>query len=210
MRENKNITLAIQGIIDPQFANYKRRIQYVADVFMPFIDGIEIGFFSFQAGELANILLSDVTKEILREFKCNSIHVAQRPEQQVLREDIVCVMNMVNNLFSNGLVQTVSFHLDMAYLFELIAEQSDPGLNLLWENLGKDAHIGNTYDELTKAAIQYPEWGIVFDIAHAMEMESYGQPSLLEHFDTFKQRIRQVHFSWPGNLYSENQVGSDF
>lgn len=204
------ITLAIQGIIDTRYTAYSRRIRYGCDTFQGAVDGLEIGFFTDQAGAIENALDDTLVRKKLNGFGHNSIHVAARVDCPVRKPDIDKIMELCNALFYGRVIQSISFHLDLSRFFQYISYVAAPGLPLMWENLGKDSPFSNTYKELVAAVQSFPDWGIVFDIAHVLEMESCGQPSLGQYFETLGDRIKQIHFSWPGNLYSESQVGPDF
>jgi len=206
----RKITLAVQGIIDPDYGTYSKRICYARDAFRDRLDGLELGFFADEVDEIENALNEGLTRRQLGLFRNNSVHIAARAGCAVKSQTIDKIMMLCNILFQEHLICSVNFHLDMSPIFHYISSLADPGLPLCWENLGADAISGNTCEEAVKAIRNYPDWGIVFDIAHALEMESAGQPPPEHFLKTMGDRIRQIHFSWPGNLYTENQVGLNF
>jgi len=74
----RKITLAVQGIIDPDYASYSKRICYARDAFRDGLDGLELGFFADEVDEIENALSEGLTRRKLGLFRENSVHIAAR------------------------------------------------------------------------------------------------------------------------------------
>ena len=204
------ISLAIQGAVDPDYSNYRDRIIYLHNNLKDSIDGFDIGFFSYQIDELQETFNSEDVTGILEVFNANSLHVASNKSRDADPGWVENLITFANDLFEKSLITSVCLHLDLIDLFDEISSETTDGLMLNWEVLGSDAPAGNTLEEVEKAIVRFPRWGMTLDVAHIMEMEHFGQPGVGEYLKKFRNKIRQIHFSWPDNLYSENQVGPDF
>ena len=206
----KKITLALQGIVDPKYKAYSKRIHHACKTYQDLVDGFDIGLFTYQSESIEKLFGDDLIREKLDHFEHNSVHVANSTDYPLKMEDITRIVGFCNSLFFDRLINSVSFHLDISPFFDHIRSLSSPGLTLLWENLGKDAGCANSYKEIVEASERFSDWGIVFDIAHALETESEGQPSIEKHIEFLNDKIKQMHFSWPANLYTEKQMGLNF
>ncbi len=202
--------MAIQGAIDPDYSNYQDRIIYLHNNLKDFIDGFDIGFFSYQIDELQETFNSEDVTGILEVFNANSLHVASNKSRDADSGWVEHLITFGNDLFEKSLITSVCLHLDLIDLFDEISSGTADGLMLNWEVLGSDALTGNTLEEVEKAIIKFPRWGMTLDVAHVIEMEHYGQPGIGEYLKRFRHKVRQIHFSWPDNLYSKKQVGPDF
>lgn len=204
------ITLAAQGIVDPAYSDYAQRIAYIDQAFGDFFDGVEIGFFAHQTEEMDNALSRIKDEGSLRPGGENSLHVAHRPGAPLPGDWLKTVMRHAGELYDEGLITFMGFHLDMIDLFDDVTRLAPTGLTLAWELLGADAQSGNYRADAETAVAGYPEWKAILDVAHIGEMEQRGEPSVKVYFDHFQDNLKQIHFSYPDNLYPVSLVGEGF
>lgn len=205
-----NITLNIQGIIDPSYPNTTDKTHFILEEFLHLLDGIEIGFFSNDHAVLEEILTNGNFQNKIAELGFNTVHVASPNGTPAERQDMIHIIELCNSLYKSNIIQWVSFHLDLIDYFPDIIASATDGLPLLWENLGSIAKKGNSFKEIQQAAKQYPEWGVVFDIAHFLEMKSQTDSDIHHWLNSFINQVKQIHFSYPENLYSPSIVGDTF
>lgn len=204
------ISLAVQGIIDPEHTNYSDRINLISKFYHGVLHGIDIGFFAHQVDTIVPQLSETNTRELLRKFQSNSIHVATVSPKHILEKDILLIVDLCNSFYQENLISSLSVHLDILSIIDRYKKYLDLGISLLWENTDKDAQKGNTFIECKNATYQYPDWNIVYDIAHGLEMEKAGEPAIEDTLKFFDKKVKQLHVSWPENLYPRRLVGDEF
>jgi len=204
------LTLAAQGIVDPVYSDYAQRIVYIDRMFGDFFDGVEIGFFAHETEEMDNALSRIKNEGGLRPGGENSLHVAHRLGASLPDGWLETVMYRAGELYDEGLITFMGFHLDMIDIFDEVTRLAPPGLTLAWELLGADAQSGNRCADAETAVAGYPEWKAILDVAHIGEMERNGEPGVKVYFDRFQDNLKQVHFSYPGNLYPASLMGEGF
>lgn len=204
-----HVTLALQGLVDPALRDRGALLRHVVRRYAGLLDGFEIGFFTAQAGEFAEALADPALREALAAFAANSLHLVTRGGSPRADSHLGAALELADTLHLAGVIRRASVHLDMAALPQL-ADRGTDGVELLYENTDSDAAAGNTPAECEVALARHPERGIVLDYAHALEMERAGGAGPQRFIAGMGAAIRQVHFSWPGNLYPESLVGPGF
>lgn len=206
----RTVTVAVQGIIDPALAGYDRRVEHLASCCAGALDGVEIGLFLQDLEPVACALQSDAARRTLAGLACNTVHFARRAGRGLERAELARAMAWANELFAAGLVRWVSFHLDLEPWFGAVEDLAAPGLPLLWENMDADAGSGATLDEAVAALAAHPRWDVVLDLAHAVETRDGGGAPPVRWAEALGGRVRQMHYSWPDNLYPERLMGPGF
>ncbi|HER26393.1 MAG TPA: hypothetical protein ENI69_04715 [Rhodospirillales bacterium] len=204
------ISVSIQGMIDPLLGKIADRAIYTAQTLDGLIDGLEIGGFTKDFHKIEKALRQEPLRRILRSMPMNTLHIAAHPSTVPSDEELEGIVAVANKSAQSGLCNAISFHLDMFPWFEVIEKAADPGLRLVFENLGGDAERGNTVAEAKKAAERFPDWRFLLDTAHAMETKALRDEGPDDFARALDGRIEQIHFSWPGNLYPRELMGLDF
>lgn len=195
-------TVAVQGVIDPEVGGLAQRMVYLARGLAGRIQGVEVGFFAHTIEDVEEAWADPTARRAMGSLPANSLHVAQRAEIPLDQPTVRRVMALAGSLHRAGLIRCVSFHLDLLDWFDLF-QSLGQGLDLRLENLGSDAAVGNTIDEVAAALRRFPAWGLVLDLAHAMEMQGKDGAGPRGYLARVGDRVRQLHYSWPGNLYGE-------
>jgi hypothetical protein len=90
--------------------------------------------------------------------------------------------------------------IDMGFLSRIAAEK---GVRIGIETLGTEAAFGNRFADIEKILSNHVVFDLVADTAHIAEMVVQGEPPLETYVARFFDRLKQIHFSAPGNLYSD-------
>jgi len=201
------ITLSLQGIVDSELKTLESRIIYAREHLAEIVEGLEIGFFAHKIDDILESIEDNVVLEAIQGFQANSLHIAGFAKGEMNSKILDRVISLANDLYERESIKSIGYHLDMVEYFDYIRSSSISGLQLNWENLGSDASSCNTIEEVALAAQRFPEWGVTLDVAHILEMVPFGQPSIEEYLEKVGDYIKQIHLSWPGNLYSRDLVG---
>ncbi|BCS89201.1 hypothetical protein [Pseudodesulfovibrio sediminis] len=204
------ITLALQGIVAPELRDYGVRIPYAAKTFGHLVDGLEIGMHAHMAPNIAQRILRPDVKKTLREFSRNSLHFAAHPDHPVDSEVLSSIIGLSSSLYEEGLIHTVSFHLDMQPFLDTIRQSLPLELRVLFENLDGRSTAFNTLEAMVQAVRDFPGWGVLLDVAHVLEMQEHTGQSVQDFFSALGDSIRQIHFSMPGHLYEKDDLWPGF
>jgi len=205
-----HVSLALQGLIDPALAGRELLLRHAVERYLGILDGVEIGFFVDQLDQYVAAFAAPGIREALAQFSCNSLHMVSRLGQAADDEMLIRGVALAGELYAQGVIGHASVHLDMASQATRAASLAESSLVLLFENTDSSADVGNTLEECKAALVRYPGRGIVLDYAHALEMEQAGGSGPEHYVRHLGDAVRQIHFSWPGNLYPEHLVGPDF
>lgn len=204
------VSVSLQGMVDPVYAAVADRVRWAGQALAGRVDGVEIGCYSRALPAVAEALEEDDVRAVLRGFGANTLHVVEHPDSPLDEGTASAVVALANRAFQAELVGALSVHLDMGRWFDRFEAEADPGLTLAFENLDASARLGRTLADVADTLAARPRWGLVLDVAHALEMEAEGEPPPETYAERFRDRTAYVHFSWAGNLYPATLVGADF
>jgi len=109
-----------------------------------------------------------------------------------------------------GNIRGVCVHPDHIEDFSVLERLKINDIYVAIEILGKEASFGNHFSEIADISKNYDFLDFVLDTAHVVEMEETGEPGLGIYFETFRDKIKEIHISQTGNLYDPEVMGADF
>ncbi len=109
-----------------------------------------------------------------------------------------------------GNIKGVCVHPDNIEDFSVLERLKVNDMYVAIEILGKESRFGNHFSEISNILKEYGFLDLVLDTAHIMEMEETGEPGLGIYFETFRNKIKEIHISQPQNLYDPKVMGADF
>ena len=109
-----------------------------------------------------------------------------------------------------GNIKGVCVHPDNIEDFSVLERLKVNDMYVAVEILGKESRFGNRFSEISNIVKNYGFFDLVLDTAHIMEMEEAGEPGLGIYFETFRNKIKEIHISQPQNLYDPEVMGADF
>lgn len=204
------VSLALQGIIDPVLADRASLITHASGRYRGVVDGLEVGLFVHQFPEYAAALEREEVRTALGVFSHNTLHLVVRRgvavDESVLRDAVA----LAGELYASGLIRHLSVHYDMHRWFGAIQAAAPAAMPLLFENMDANSRHGITPQECADLIAEHPRWGMVLDVAHALETRDGKDTGPETFLATLGGAIRQMHVSWPGNLYDPGQMGEGF
>ncbi len=70
--------------------------------------------------------------------------------------------------------------------------------------------FGNRFSQISGILKKFEFLDIVLDTSHILEMEKWGEPSYDFYLNHFRDKIREIHLSRPGNHYSPGRLTDKF
>ncbi|GEM_PF-3173999 len=197
-----NIILAVQGLSGLDGLPFREKLDLVERKCAGLVDGFEFlvtpDFVERDYKE---------NKERFRDFfsgyKCNAFHLFGKAGLELGDNDWTrrC-FDVMAPFFSAGLMQRAVVHpdhvCDMDFLERLSAEK---GVLIGIETLGSSSFRDNRYRDIERILAEHSPFQLVADTAHIGEMVPLGEPPFDDYVTRFSDRLAQVHFSAPGNLY---------
>ncbi len=109
-----------------------------------------------------------------------------------------------------GNIRGVCVHPDHTEDFSVLERLKINDIYVAIEILGKGAPFGNRFSEISDILKKHDFLDLVLDTAHVVEMKEAGEPGLGIYFETFRDKIKEIHVSQTGNLYAPEVMGAGF
>eukprot|EP00828_Plagiopyla_frontata_P005467 TRINITY_DN12200_c0_g1_i1.p2 TRINITY_DN12200_c0_g1~~TRINITY_DN12200_c0_g1_i1.p2 ORF type:complete len:274 (+),score=15.87 TRINITY_DN12200_c0_g1_i1:193-1014(+) len=104
----------------------------------------------------------------------------------------------------------VCIHPDLVDDYTFVRQMHLDGAFFAVEVLDATASHGNRFDQIDSILQLNDHVDLLLDTAHIWEMQWMGQPGLLSYYRRFKERIKEIHISQPGNHYDSSKMDEGF